>query len=239
MRHFETKEKEILKILDSLNGSKFENLLLDKIRDNKLIIDLGQRKAHIRYKTKAFHPDKEEKRDISIQANELHERIYLAVTLVNYFEKQGFIGLFINQYLSSTVEIGNKELDNSGLLTPIIDENINELLVNYTGKVLIITSEFHEFVKNNFIFKEEIRHNQIIKLTWAGIITAISVGIISIGASIWSISNSEVENFHNDFKKYYEQHEILLKKLDSINNSLKVNLEFQKQLITKRPKKKK
>lgn len=164
-------------------------------------------------------------------ANELHERLYLAVTLFNYFEKQGYIGSFRNQDLEQRIELGNKNLEDSGLLTEVKDEDVNALLINYVGKVLIITSEFYEFVDNNYIFKEELRHQQNIKLSWAAIIVAIIIGIISIVISLRSNSNSEVEEFHNDYKNNYIEQKLLLNRLDSINNSLKKSIEVQKSSL--------
>lgn len=231
MRHFNEKEKEILKFLDKLNGLRFETLLKDKFFDNKLIVDFEKKKSHIRYNTRSFTPTQAELSEIKRMANELHERIYLAVTLVNYFEKLGHVGLFRNQDKEQIIELGNKKLENNGLLTEVIDETINSLLVNYVGKVLIITSEFHEFIENNFLFKEELRHNQNIKLTWIAIIVAVTIGIISVITSIMSNLNPKVVEFHNDYKQNYIEKKILFDKLDSIFSSLNKTIHLNDSML--------
>lgn len=216
MRKFDDKELEIIRILSNSNGLKFDKLLLDKLSDCKLIVNFKSKKTHIRYKTEHFHPTPKEEKSLNRISNELHERVYLAVTITNYFESEGFIGLFRNSDRPDKIEIGDTNIQDLGVLTEVKDETINELLVNYIDKTIIITQSFKEFVKNNYVFDEDLKHKQVINFAKAGIIVAILIGVFSILLTFYFNFNQQSSQKNESIYK-----DSLFNKIDSVIFHLK------------------
>ena len=219
MRTFNENEKEVLEILNKSNGLKFQSLFVSKVLDKKIIIDYKANSVKVRYKTKNFTPSKEELKLIRNQSNELHSRIYLAVTLVKYFEKEGLISLFQNQNREDKIKIGDSKIDDHGLLNEIEDKTIKALLLDYVDKILIITTEFNEFVKNGYISKDEIRQLKSIKLAWIGIAIAVFASLISAFFSLLTVFDKDTENFNKDFNNRVLNQDTLFKKIDNVTNS--------------------
>ncbi|MFN8437824.1 MAG: hypothetical protein U0V72_09300 [Cytophagales bacterium] len=222
MRLFNEKEKEILKLLDLSNGFKFQTLFSEKILNLKITIDSKSNRIDVRYKTKFFQPDKDELVDIDRKSNELFERIYLAVTLVKYFEKEGYISLYRSQTTEDKITIGDKSLGDCGVLNEINDETIKQLLFEYTDKYLIVTSEFNEFVKNGFISRDEKRQKDSIKLAWIGIWSAIGTSLISTVFSLITVCDKSVEKFNNDFNTKIINKKMLINHIDDLKEIHKI-----------------
>jgi len=216
MRRFSDKEKEVLKILNGSNGMKFQSLIVSKIIDSKLIIDNKNSEVRVRYRTANFVPTDEEMRLINQRSNDLFERIYLAVTLVNYFETKGLIGLFMSNSIEDRIDIGNSKIDDQGVLNKIEDKTISQLLLNYTGKTIIVTSEFNEFVNNNFIDNEEARQIKSIKLAWTAVIIAFLTSIISLSLSFLNKPEQLIQKFYDNYTKNNLDSDFLHNQLDEL-----------------------
>jgi hypothetical protein len=216
MRTFGDKEKEILKLLKDSNGLKFQSLFLEKVIDQKIKINYEENTVEVSYKTEGFSPTNEEQQRIIKQSNELFRRIYLCVTLVNYFEKEGLIGLFSNQERDNEIVIGGAEISEIGVFNEIQDETIKKLLLEYTDKILIITEAFREFVNNGFISKDEKRQRSSLKVAWIGVATAIVIGLGSFVISIFKQPDKVIEN-----------QVILNRKIDSLERT---NSNIEKKL---------
>jgi len=231
MRTFIDKEKELIEIINKSNGKKFQSLFASKIVNTKIKINFSKKSIELRYKTKSFCPDKEEEVNIRIQSNELIERIYLAVTLVNYFEKLGLISLFRNQNINEITVLGDSLIEDNGLISDINDETLKELLFVYTDKMLLVNSEFNEFVSNGYISNDEKRQRNSLKAAWYGVYISIAIGLISSIFSFATILNHDIRDFNADFNNNVLNQNTFNKKIDSlININLTLSNKFDSLL---------
>lgn len=224
MRTFNDKEKEILQLIDKSNGLSFQSLIASKIIDCKLIINHETKQVRVRYKTINFSPSTEELERIREISDALFERIYLSVMLITLFIKEGYISLFRIQGQEPRIILGDYKIPEEGIINEIGDENIRNLLLEYTNKTLLVTSEFNEFVKNGFRTRDEKRQIKSLHLAWIGILTAIISSFISILLIIYStfyMKEKEIIKFNQDFNNSITKIDSIIVELNVISSNIK------------------
>jgi hypothetical protein len=216
MRKFNDKEKEILGIINNLNGEFFERLIADKISNVKITINIPQQTIDIRYKSISFTPAFNLMPLIENISNQLFERMFLSANLLKFFEKEGMISFYQRNSPRDIVVLGDKEIENEGILNSIEDELTKKVIFEYINKIIIVTSEFQEFVENDFTARDERMQISNNKAAWTAVISTLLFSIISLVLSIISLNNNDITNFNTDFNKKTIELQIIPIKIDSL-----------------------
>ncbi|MBN1187522.1 MAG: hypothetical protein JXB49_34920 [Bacteroidales bacterium] len=111
--------------------------------------------------------------------------------------------------------------DKEGLLGPQFSEKISfakdldEIICDSFFKLIAVSQDLVEYVKNDFKTDEEIRHNETLRISKIGIGVAIIIGLSSIILCIYSDKISD-----NTVKLDTKQFNTLIKYQDSIGNNM-------------------
>jgi len=171
MRTLNSKEKVLVtKIIDS-RSFYFRTLFSDFFLSNvKLEIDLNQKDVKI-YRS----PDIDEIRDV-------FEEIITVIGLVKLLEKHDLLlKVQIEFPIEKVHNFGNFDTDNKPKTTFIFgDDSLKRELANYILAEFFITEELKTFYKNKFRTREEVRHKQILKVSWLAIFVALATSTYAI-----------------------------------------------------------
>jgi hypothetical protein len=232
MRRFSSQERKVLTIINNSNGLNFQTLLMEKIIDCNIRVSRKLNKVEMFFLTKEFTPTQEELSKIEVINNELFERIFLAVSLVHYFKNEGLISLYQKSVIPEETIIGTTPTTGLGLYTFLPDEFIKNLLLEYTDKMLLITTEFKNLARNNFISREEKRQIRANNLAWSGITIAIITSLVGFWYSYLQYKSNDLNDINDNLKKeqvIQEDIKILLQEMNI--NETKEKIQSDSMII--------
>jgi len=180
MRRLDTKEKEVLKIINRCNGKSFQEIWKDKLIDVKVIIDTVEEIIRVRYKTAAAYPTNSEKTVIDKISQDLFERIYISVIITKLFQDKWYLNVYQRKPKDIKIYLGDSSLPDIGFFSKIEDPLINKLICEYADKQLMISPELNNFINNGFISRTEKRQANQLKIAFIGIFLSFAIGISSI-----------------------------------------------------------
>ena len=201
MRRFSSQEREVLTIINNSNGLNFQTLLMEKIIDCNIRVNRKIKKVEMFFLTKDFDPTPEELSKFEVINDELFERIFLAVSLVHYLKNEGLLSLYQKSVIPEETTIGTTPTTGLGLYTFLPDEFIRDLLLDYTDKMLLITTEFKNLARNNFISRDEKRQIRANNLAWSGITIAIITSLVGFWFSYLQYESNDLNEINDNLKK--------------------------------------
>lgn len=231
MRTFDEFEKNLIrKIIGFRNDDvmvSYSNLMTDILFNKGLCLDRERKTAVVLFpetKTETLG----QQIDFIFEANRVREDLIKTTFLLNYLEKNGYILLYENMtgIKNPFYYCGFKY----PVKVPINDKNIASLICEYFFKSLFISQELVDLVSDNFVSKEEIRHNVSITkaqdsidlankslfLSRIGIWLSFGIGIISIIMSLISLHYTR-ESLARDTKIDSNQLKLIQTQTDSIS----------------------
>jgi hypothetical protein len=229
MKTLTKSEKEIVDLIVVSNNKQFSNLIIDVIRNCKIVCDKVRKRITIHYSTEGFTPTREEMMEIEKSSQILLRRIFQSVHVVEKLINEGYISLYNNQSEREITVLGDERIQNLGILQHIEDEHIRNLFLSFCDQTLIVYSDLKEYIRNGYRTKHEYREIWQLRLSWTGIIIAFTTAIISI---LLSLNNSHERNIEKTLTIIQEQEKIENIKIDSLlydfKDFININLENNK-----------
>lgn len=253
MRDFDDFEKTVIRKIKHLkeNGIivNFSSLLDDYLENRGVKMDRANKLAWVQYdttmcctydqQTKGWSPDQRFNAiDITITIDVIIRLIFL----LNYLEKEGYVFTYNFARVNDNIISHNRIASNvEPVALEISDANIAELLINYFHKNIFASQTIVDLVNDNFKSKEEIRHEENIRIANDSIIeskrsvklaknaiwVAIATALVGIIISVYQIISPPDPNQQmlNDDKNTTRLEGQILK---VINNTDQLNQSFSK-----------
>jgi len=225
MRLLNDTEKDFCKRILVGNGANnfLENIIDHKLGGVRISITKSPKKVELLLETQNQNPTKEEFNRLKSLRNNVISDITTVVNLIKMLERESYIILFNGATVSQNkFEFGQGAINLCFILSDIdtTDNVIMDLLIDYVGKEIVLTEEFREFCKNDYISreelrhrKEELRHRKEIKITKYALYVAIIALVVNVVFNIISIKSKEMSINQ-------EQMSLLMKNLTTISNKL-------------------
>lgn len=141
---------------------------------------------------------------------EVLTKIIELISLIKILNSLNYISIFKNQFPSNGYFIydfggeTNEKTRYSKMMdikkncesgnAILIDNDVHLLIREFFGTLIHVSPMLKEYVKDNFKTKEQVRHNQNIKIGYIGILIAIAVGLASIYVGYDKTPNSEIKD---------------------------------------------
>jgi len=202
------------------------NLLDGDLQGLRIKILRKEKEVKILFEIEQTTPKDNESRRIITRVGEINEIIISTVNLINLLEKEGYIILFeSSNQIENEIIFGRGAINKPSVGYLFPDNRTSELLVKYSTPQIIITPELLEFRRMNYKTREEVRHEQNIRLAWIGILVAIFATVLSL-----------IFNIYDSFSKNDEEKCKCPQSIDCICNSLleiKAELKVSNEFIIK------
>jgi hypothetical protein len=227
MRLLNDLEKEICNRLVHWSDSK--HLFITKIIEYKLEgIGIAWTKDP---KTVKIYFNLPPVKDITQRIPEVISFLFTVVVLIKNLEKEGYIYMFQSLLISDTftpnsenVYVGNKKASGSfglghckgnrlpeNIVYEFPDDEISNLLIDYSNKEIILTEEFKRFCNRGFIARDEQRFRRQTLIAT----TALVIAVVSSTANLKNI-------FSNGTRIKQDQIDTLATRLRAIENKIEV-----------------
>jgi hypothetical protein len=171
MRAFDDFEKGILRKLKLYYESgilqNYISLLDDQFENKEIVINKTHNIVTIGFDYDKYMPSSSNgAHTISDEVNNISIILIRTIFLLKYLEENGYVFLF-HESKQSTSPNKHSRITSSKIPISheIADKNVCEIIINYFTKTILISQAILELVNDNFISKEEIRHNENIKIS--------------------------------------------------------------------------
>ncbi|MEA2105128.1 MAG: hypothetical protein U9P82_00175 [Bacteroidota bacterium] len=195
------------------------NLLDNYLQGLRIQIKREQNTVELLFETQTVQPDENETTALIDKIGGINQIIISTVNLISLLEKEGYIVLF-----NSATQIDNEVTFGQGAVNlPFVtytfpDEKTKNLLIDYTTKQIIPSTELDEYKKNKFLTRDDLKFRKNIRMAWIAILISI---VSTISGLYFSVHNTYFKKPSEVYKPYIE----------NIKKELKTNGEFINKLI--------
>ncbi len=198
MRNFNAFEREIMSFLVKewldYGSLKFTDLFEKVAKDLQIKIEFD-----LSNKAVIIHSDSEhiythyKINDISIasgkKVNEIRNKTISILSLIDYLEKNKLVHVYKEwSPVWDTVTVNpNQAFDNTPYQGQYFGDILQNEILDKLEYSVVATPELKEFVKNDFKDLAQINHEQNIRLQESSLLTAITLGIVSVIIAVLSI----------------------------------------------------
>jgi hypothetical protein len=198
MRNFNSFEKEIMRFLVKewvdYGSLKFTGLFEKVAKELQIKIDFNLRNKAIIIHSDSKHIYTHYMIDgISIasgeKVNEIRNKTILLLSLIDYLDKNKLVHVYKEwSPVWDTVTVNPKEVfDNTPYQGQYFGDILQNEILDKLEYSVVATPELKEFVKNDFKDLTQINHEQNIRLQESSLLTAITLGIVSVIIAVLSI----------------------------------------------------
>jgi|GEM_PF-1379878 len=175
MRTFDDFEKGLLRQLKIYyeNGILQNWIsLLDGFLENKEIkLNRNQNTVTIGFDYNIYGLNNQQARNLIDDVNEITIVIVKTIFLLQYLEKNGYVFLF-NESGNNLNGHSRISSNNPPISHQIPDADVCKLIIEYFSKTIVISQAIVDLVNDNFISKEEQRHNETIRVSSENLVEA-------------------------------------------------------------------
>jgi hypothetical protein len=171
MRTFDDFEKNILrKLKEYYEGGILQNhisLLDDEFDYKEIVIDKTNNIVTIGFDYDRYMPNGNNGAyNLIDEVNHISRVLIKTIFLLKYLEDNGYVFMFNESKQSDSPNIHSRITSSKKTIRhEIADKNVCNIIINYFTKTILISQAIIDLVNDNFISKEEIRHNENIKLS--------------------------------------------------------------------------
>jgi hypothetical protein len=224
MRLLSKLEKELCdRILKGSGSNNFlANIIDSRLQDVCIEVDYLNKKARLILTIRNQTPTNEESDAIIGKVQEISELVLQLVNLLQLLVKEGYI-LMLERGLNSkeTKRYGQCVSNAPSMDYTFKDQNIVDLLCEYSNKEIYATEEFRRFCKKGYIARDEQRFQRQI------LFTQIALAVSSV-ALLFNVISNLLRKSPDSITINQEQIQSLKESIDKIPSVLS---EFQKQQI--------
>lgn len=170
MRTFDQFEESLIRNLkiyyDGGILQNFFSLIDNYLVDKSIIFNKPENKVFIGFDIEKFFPESyDQDNNLIDEANKISLVLVKTIFLLNYLESNGYILMFSEGKPEDKIPPFSRITSLKKPITQeIYDPKICELILEYYSKSIVISQAIIELVDDNFISKEEIRHNENIRV---------------------------------------------------------------------------
>jgi hypothetical protein len=211
------------RILKNSGSNNFLANIIDRdIQSVCILVNRNPNTASLEFSIRNQFPTPEETNAIKDKTEELSVFILQVVNLLKMLEKDGYVLLLERGSNSQQSNKFGGCVSNSHKVTYTFnDQNIINLLCEYTNKEIYSTDEFERFCKNGFVPRDEQRFKRQILITQIALGIAVSALIFNIIINLKDkptqkveIEKNQYENIQSSIKNI--ENELKVKKIDTI-----------------------
>lgn len=230
MRQINDFEKKILnRIICYYNNGIVPNLasVIDPYLQNKdIYLDFVANIAEIRADMQFYNQG-----TLIDEVRNLTLRIVTSVTLLKYFQDNGFLTIFNEATLQQDQERYGQLIQKNDYVTArIADTNVKNMLLDYSLKSILVSQALIDFVANDFRTKEQVQTDRDNATNKRNLRIAVIALIASTIIGIWGLFYGSLEvkygrlqvEQEQNVKKNKIQFDDLKNRLDSTNHVLKL-----------------
>lgn len=212
MRILNTLEKEICnKILKSSGPNNFIANIIDvNLPGVCILVNRNPKSANLLFTIKSKLPTDQETNYVIQKTEELSLFILQIVNLLKILEKDGYILLLERGSNSKENNKFGRCVDNlPNMSYKFSDQNIINLLCEYTNKEIYATDEFKRFCNNGYVARDEQRFKLQIKITQGALCVAIIALLFNV---LINMKNKTPDSIKLDVNQF----DTISKKLNSL-----------------------
>ncbi len=182
MEIYTATEKRLIEQISSQTGGAFlVDYLSENISGANLYYHRAKKKIRLEFHRENQANDLAGPDDLAPFIEQIELFIVKAANLMNHLERNGYILTFLDTGSALTEKkIATTQSAPDDYVKDFNDPGTSKMLIKYLDKKIIATPRLREFVENGFKNRAEIKFQKQYRLTWAGIIAALSVSILAI-----------------------------------------------------------
>ena len=229
MKTFDKIERKLIKTIaeDERMGGNIISLLDDYLDKTHIIINIKERKITLNLDIQNKKPTPKEEEWCIKKLKQLQYQIIVALNLINYLEKNGFITTYKPTNVLQNIIPFGKGLNIYSIPYSFPDSKTNDLLIKYVKNEIIASPDLKVFVSNKYQTKYDLRFIRQMRVAWTGIIISFAIGL-------FSICNSRQSRIKND-KQITKINSLLDQQIaaqsNMLNNLKSINSETEHILI--------
>lgn len=185
MRLLSDQEKQLcLRILEGHGGYNCIPNIIDQYLSGILILlDKREKTAKIEFPVRNLNLSDSETSSIIARINQVSELILVIVNLITMLEKEGYLLTYSKASKDNDQSRFGQGIGNSEhyVTYDLPDKKINDLLIEYSAKDILVTPEFARFCNNGFIARDEQRFKKQICIAY----TALAVALFAAFANLF------------------------------------------------------
>lgn len=191
MRLLSDQEKQLcLRILEGHGGYNCIPNIIDEDLSGILVsLDKRAKTAKIEFPVRTVNLPDSETSSIIARINQVSELILVIVNLIAMLEKEGYILTYSkaskeNEQSRFGQGIGNSE---HYVTYDLPDNKINDLLMEYSSKNILVTPEFARFCNNGFIARDEQRFKRQIRIAYTALAIALFAAFVNLFFNLYKL----------------------------------------------------
>jgi len=239
MRILSDTEKDLCRrILKGKNGyNVIPNIIDDKLQQVLISIDKSSNKVEIIFPVRSIQLKNEDTQTIIERINDVSLLIVTICNLIALLEKEGYI-MTVNQATEPNTKSkfgqGTGNMPNN-VSHRFPDRKVNDLLVEYVDKNIIITPEFERFCKKGFIARDEQRFTRQIRLAYCAFGVALFAALVNVSSKFsngTAIKQQQIDTLSSSLTR-------ITVRLDTLNKNFLLYKPSQMQVIPMQKSKRK
>lgn len=191
MRLLSEQENQLcLHILKGHGGYNCIPNIIDEYLSGVLIsLDKREKKAKIEFPVRKLNFSDSETSAIIARINEISELILVTVNLIIMLEKDGYILTYSKASKENDQSRFGQGIGNSEhyITYDLPDRKINDLMVEYFSKDILVTSEFARFCNNGFIARDEQRFKKQIGIAYTALVVALFAAFVNLFFNLYKV----------------------------------------------------
>lgn len=191
MRLLSDQEKQLcLRILEGHGGYNCIPNIIDRDLSGVLIsLDKREKTAKIEFPVRSVNLSDSETSSIIARINQVSELILVIVNLITMLEKEGYILTYSKASKENNESRFGQGIGNSEhyVTHDLPDRNINDLLIEYSSKDILVTPEFARFCNKGFVSRDEQRFKRQIKIAYTALAVALFAAFVNLFFNLYKV----------------------------------------------------